>query len=127
MTKAVSLKKELRFQQWVDQVAEFNSRPAGMSMTTWCKQQGVATSTFITRLHKVQDRCLDTMQLPTSVASSNLALTTSNSPFVEVSTFAQHNNASSAVFSCGNIKLEVSEDISNEFLIKLIEAMNHAK
>lgn len=57
MSKPVSVKKEIRFQQWVQHVREFNARPEGMLMTAWCKEQGISPSTFTTRLRKVQDRC----------------------------------------------------------------------
>ena len=57
MGKSTSVKREIRFQQWIQQVKEYNERPDGMSMSAWCKSRGIAQSTFATRLQKVQDRC----------------------------------------------------------------------
>ena len=63
MGKSTSVKREIRFQQWIQQVKEYNERPDGMSMSAWCKTRGIAQSTFATRLQKVQDRCLESCQI----------------------------------------------------------------
>ena len=36
MGKSTSVKREIRFQQWIQQVKEYNERPDGMSMSVWC-------------------------------------------------------------------------------------------
>lgn len=130
MSKSTSVTRELRFQQWVQQVQEFNARPLGMSMAAWCKQQGIAQSTFLTRLHKVQDRCVENMQLS---ACHNIFSDISHLPepvstsFVElpVATYSQE-TSTTAVISCANFKIELSESVSDSFLSKLIGAINHA-
>lgn len=72
MGKSTSVKREIRFQQWIQQVKEYNERPDGMSMSAWCKTRGIAQSTFATRLQKVQDRCLESCQI--SAESSELSV-----------------------------------------------------
>lgn len=72
MGKSTSVKREIRFQQWIQQVKEYNERPDGMSMSAWCKSRGIAQSTFATRLQKVQDRCLESCQV--SAESSELSV-----------------------------------------------------
>lgn len=54
MSKSVTLKREVRFKQWVKQ---YNARPENMIMTAWCRQNDISISTFATRLHKVQECC----------------------------------------------------------------------
>ena len=36
MGKSTSVKREIRFKQWIQQVKEYNERPDGMSMSAWC-------------------------------------------------------------------------------------------
>lgn len=129
MSKSVSVKREVRFQQWVDQVKEFNSRPSGMSMNAWCRMKGISPSTFATRLHKVQDRYLDSMSsLPVATADSYVAPANNQPTFVEVTpAMVSHVPSSAATIICGNTKIEVNEDVSEAFLIKLIGAMSHVK
>ena len=115
MGKSTSVKREIRFQQWIQQVKEYNERPDGMSMSAWCKSRGIAQSTFATRLQKVQDRCLESCQI--SAESSELSVLSEPAmpAFVEL-----------PVISCPNFKIEISESVSEAFLLKLIGVMKHA-
>ena len=36
MGKSTSVKREIHFKQWIQQVKEYNERPDGMSMSAWC-------------------------------------------------------------------------------------------
>ncbi|MEQ2685299.1 hypothetical protein, partial [Agathobacter rectalis] len=115
------------FQQWIQQVKEYNERPDGMSMSAWCKSRGIAQSTFATRLQKVQDRCLESCQI--SAESSELSVLSEPAmpAFVElpVATYSCKDKPA-AVISCPNFKIEISESVSEAFLLKLIGVMKHA-
>lgn len=126
MSKSATVKRDIRFQQWILQVQEFNERPEGMSMTTWCKLHNIPVSTFTTRLHKVQDRCLEKMELTPVISYGPIRSVPVEPNFVEIPSI-MHANSNIATLICGNAKIEVSEDISESFLIKLIGAMNHAQ
>lgn len=129
MSKSATLTKDIRFQQWVEQVQEFQSRPSGMSMTAWCKEQGIAVSTFVTRLHKVQDKYLEQTDTNlTSPVSSTEMIPVTAPTFVELPVMTKAKTPSSvAVITCGKAKIEISEDISETLLIKLIGAVCHAQ
>ena len=127
MGKSTSVKREIRFQQWIQQVKEYNERPDGMSMSAWCKTRGIAQSTFATRLQKVEDRCLESCQI--SAESSELSVLSEPAmpAFVElpVATYSCKDKPA-AVISCPNFKIEISESVSEAFLLKLIGVMKHA-
>lgn len=128
MGKSTSVKREIRFQQWmIQQVKEYNERPDGMSMSAWCKTRGIAQSTFATRLQKVQDRCLESCQI--SAESSELSVSSEPAmpAFVELPvTKYSCEDKPAAVISCPNFKIEISESVSEAFLLKLIGVMKHA-
>ena len=126
MSKSATVKRELRFKQWLHQVQEFNARPEGMSMTTWCRQNNIAPSTFSTRLRKVQDRFLDEKDLA-PLPPTNTGMIPSGHAFVEIPSSFSIGNSRMVSLACGGIKIEISDDISEDFLIKLIGALNHAK
>ncbi len=110
MGKSTSVKREIRFQQWIQQVKEYNERPDGMSMSAWCKTRGIAQSTFATRLQKVQDRCLESCQI--SAESSELSVSSEPAmpAFVELPvTKYSCEDKPAAVISCPNFKIEISE------------------
>lgn len=125
MGKSTSVKREIRFQQWIQQVKEYNERPDGMSMSAWCKSRGIAQSTFATRLQKVQDRCLESCQI--SAESSELSVLSEPAmpAFVElpVATYSCKDKPA-AVISCPNFKIEISESVSEAFLPALIHEQN---
>lgn len=127
MSKSAAVKRELRFNQWLHQVQEFNARPEGMSMTTWCRQNNIAPSTFSTRLRKVQDRFLDEKDLNLPLSQTNTGIITNGPSFVEIPQGLSIGNSHMVSLACGGIKIETSDDISEDFLIKLIGALNHAK
>lgn len=118
MSKSAIITRDVRFQQWVEQVKQFNARPSGMSMTSWCRENGISVSTFATRLHKVQDRCIDQLELVPSIPDTS---------FVELSEIKPKLvNTSTASIVCGNARIEINESISDAFLIRLIGAASHA-
>ena len=119
MSKSAIMTRDVRFQQWVEQVRQFNARPSGMSMTSWCHENGIAVSTFATRLHKVQDKCIDQLELvPAPTATS----------FIELSEIKLRAlNTPVACIVCGNARIEINESISDAFLTRLIGAASHAQ
>ena len=80
-----------------------------------------------TRLQKVQDRCLESCQI--SAESSELSVLSEPAmpAFVElpVATYSCKDKPA-AVISCPNFKIEISESVSEAFLLKLIGVMKHA-
>lgn len=127
MSKSAEVKRELRFNMWISQVQEYNSRPEGMSMTAWCRQNNIAPSTFSTRLRKVQDRFLDEKDSKLPLSSINMEMIPSRPAFVEIPSNLVTANSHMVSIGCGGIKLEISDNTSEDFLIKLIGALNHAK
>ena len=131
MNKSAQLKKELRYQQWFAEVQEYNSRPEGMSVKEWCSLKGIKQPTFYDHLRKVQEIYVDELQ-----QSTNTQVLELQQPQLPVQSFvelpapvtepkpATHGVAS---IICGNARIEISEDISEAFLLKLIGAISHAQ
>ncbi len=126
MSNSATLKKQLRYQQWIEEVKEFNSRPKDMTVREWCALHDIKPPTFYDHLRRVQD----------FYAGQITVVDTSNVPAVNEPTFVElppalpeskpvaHGVAS---IICGNARIEISEDISEAFLLKLIGAISHAQ
>ncbi|SCX89107.1 hypothetical protein SAMN05660668_02748 [Pseudobutyrivibrio sp. AR14] len=131
MNKSAQLKKELRYQQWFAEVQEYNSRPEGMSVKDWCSLKGIKPPTFYDHLRKVQEVYVDELQQSKKLQTIELP-----QPQLPVQSFVElpepvtvpkpiaHGVAS---IICGNARIEISEDISEAFLLKLIGAISHAQ
>lgn len=52
----------LRLQEWADQIRECQSRPAGMSVTSWCADHGITKANYYYRLRRVRKACLEHIQ-----------------------------------------------------------------
>ena len=129
MNKTTTVKKRLRYQQWIDEVKDYNLRPAGMSTRTWCEQRGVKPSTFYGHLRHVQEMFLEQNPSTKTIEdqlSENITMVSSN--FVELpKPKVQNQSHGVAAITCGNARIEISEDISEAFLLKLIGAISHAQ
>ena len=131
MNKSAQLKKELRYQQWFAEVQEYNSRPEGMSVKDWCSLKGIKPPTFYDHLRKVQEIYVDELQQSTNPQMFEL-----QQPQLPVQSFVElpepvtapkpvAHGVASIIY--GNARIEISEDISEAFLLKLIGAISHAQ
>ena len=131
MNKSAQLKKELRYQQWFAEVQDYYARPDGMTVRAWCSLKGIKPPTFYDHLRKVQEIFVDELQ--ESQVSHTIVPTEPNPPvqtFVELpAPISEPKPVTHGVASiiCGNARIEISEDISEEFLLKLIGAISHAQ
>lgn len=51
-----------RLQEWVAQIRECQSRPAGMSVASWCADNGITKANYYYRLRRVRKACLEHIQ-----------------------------------------------------------------
>lgn len=45
-TTTTVVARHYRLQQWVTQIQECQNRPSGMSISDWCKQQGITKANY---------------------------------------------------------------------------------
>ena len=48
-----------RLQEWAAQIRECQSRPAGMSVASWCANNGITKANYYYRLRRVRKACLE--------------------------------------------------------------------
>ncbi len=54
-----------RLQEWAAQIRECQSRPAGMSVASWCADNGITKANYYYRLRRVREACLEHIQKET--------------------------------------------------------------
>ena len=131
MKNSAALKRQMRYQQWVEEVKDFNARPKDMTVREWCAIHDIKPPTFYDHLRKVQEVYVDELQ-----QSQVPQMLVPNQPQLPAQSFVElpapvptpkpvtHGVAS---IICGNARIEISEDISEAFLLKLIGAISHAQ
>lgn len=128
MSKSADLTKQLRYQNWIEEVKACEARPEGMSVKRWCREYGIKEPTYYGHLHKVKEYVLDAASNPMPV---NALMASDSQPptpvFVElpVSKPAEKSRHS-VILTFGKATVEVSEEISDGFLIRLFKAASHA-
>ncbi|MDE5893438.1 MAG: IS66 family insertion sequence element accessory protein TnpB [Acetatifactor sp.] len=53
---------DFRLQEWAAQIRECQSRPAGMSVASWCAGNGITKADYYYRLRRVRETCLENIQ-----------------------------------------------------------------
>ena len=51
-----------RLQEWAAQIKECQSRPSGMSVASWCADNGIIKANYYYRLRQVRKACLEHIQ-----------------------------------------------------------------
>ena len=54
--------EQCRLQEWATQIRDCQSRPAGMSVVSWCACHGITKANYYYRLRRVREACLETIQ-----------------------------------------------------------------
>lgn len=126
MKNSAALKRQMRYQQWVEEVKDFNSRPKDMTVREWCSIHDIKPPTFYDHMRRVQDFYAGQIQ-----PIDNSAEMVVNEPaFVELPPAVPEPKTithSVASIICGKARIEISEDISEAFLLKLIGVISHAQ
>ena len=134
-SKSATLTKQLQYQRWAEEVKACESRPVGMSVARWCRENGIKQPTYYDHLHKVKELCIDMYANNSFEESSNTPVVASTTdvslvhatPFVELPLPAEKTATSHQIaIRFGKAKIEISEDISDDFLMRLLGAVGHA-
>ena len=54
--------EQCRLQEWAAQIRDCQSRPAGMSIVSWCACHGITKANYYYRLRRVRKACLEAVQ-----------------------------------------------------------------
>ncbi len=122
MRKASLVAKQIRLQQWADDIRACNQRPEGTTVDDWCRQHGLRKATYYWRLRAVREACIDIID--SNVVESSVEATQN---FVELQpTKSPDASEGSAVIKLGKASIEISENISDMFLLRIMEAVSNA-
>ena len=134
-SKSATLTKKLQYQHWAEEVKACENRPAGMSIARWCRENGIKQSTYYGHLNKVKELCLDVYNnsMDGSIETELVSNSHSNVSVVEASNFVElplpalkSTHKPAITISIGKSTMEISEDISDAFLRRLLGALNNA-
>lgn len=118
---------EIRLTHWKEIVEACNNRPAGLSARAWLEENGIKVKTYYYWLRRIRREAYEQIK---SDNQSGLTLSTNrNVSFAEITLTGNTSSGQSmhpvAVISSGNLSIDISENASEEFLIKLMRAIKY--
>ncbi len=61
-SETTMIARQCRLQEWAVQIRDCQSRPAGMSIVSWCACHGITKANYYYRLRRVREAYLETIR-----------------------------------------------------------------
>lgn len=119
--------KQVRLQQWADQVKDCQSRPKGTKVETWCDMNGISRANYYYRLRCIRQAYLEELQEQSSPEFIELSL-----PVPVKQEHTRHHKVSNDIKPVAilrtpdNISIDLFSTATPDFLNALMGALNHA-
>ena len=104
MDKVGMVKKEVQMQNWSE--AELARQESGLTVTQWCRQERISTSTYYYRLRKIRESLCEQIPVPVN----------------EITEKTETDHAAIRIVS-GDLKVEISSDVPSEKIAAIIGAL----
>ena len=121
-SKTALIAKRIHLQQWVQEIKDCNSRPKGMTVDAWCQEHGLNRHTYYWHLKEVRAAYINAAEEKHLIPSED-----SKPCFVEVPQRHEKISQTKVVIAIGAASLEISDEISDEFLIRIFKAVSNVK
>lgn len=115
--------EQCRLQEWAAQIRDCQSRPAGMSIVSWCSCHGITKANYYYRLRRVRKACLENIsgEIPSRqivpVEPGLLQIAERNGSFTQ----------SGLELSIKGISIHVTESTSMPLLAEVLKVVQHAE
>lgn len=121
---------DVRRANWLNIVNQCQNRPADMSVKQWLAENDIKEKAYYYWLRKFRKEAYNQMQLPAVSTKADVTFTEIPMPVVVASTetitaTASHGSAV-AVIKCSGLTIELSNDISEGLLSRLLQEVTHA-
>ena len=121
MATIKEVKRELRYREWAEEIAECQS--SGMTIKAWCRMKGISCNTYYRRLRVVRTALLEqtanTIQpivpLSSSAALHRTKTKTIQSPPIPV--------CEKVMIRKNGIEIELPQDVSEQMLLTLLRGL----
>ena len=101
MDKIAMVKKEIQMQNWPDK--ELARQESGLTVTEWCRQEGISTNAYYYRLRKIRESLCEQIAVPVT----------------EIAKKTETESAAIKIIS-GDLKVEISSEVPSEKIAAII-------
>lgn len=119
---------DVRRANWLNIVNQCQERPVDVSVRQWLADNGIKEKAYYYWLRKFRKEAYAQMQVPTVAQTTEVSFAEVSIPMAASPESAPCTSFSSpvAVIKCGGISIEISNDISEAMLSRLLQEVAHA-
>ncbi len=121
---------EVRRTNWLNIVSQCQNRPSDMSAKQWLAENDIKEKAYYYWLRKFRKEAYDQMQLPAVARKSEIAFAEVAMPLpaavLEPASEKKTDAAPVAVIKCNGVTIELSNNISDALLNRLLKETAHA-
>ena len=124
-TQTSLVARQVRLQQWAEQIRDCQNRPKGMDVETWCARNNLTKANYYYRLRRVREVYLEQAQETAASAFVELPIPSAGSSGLQ-----KASDDTVPVIRIRNTKglsAEIFSDVSPEMLHHLIGAFSHVE
>lgn len=119
---------DVRRANWLNIVTQCQERSADVSVKQWLADNGIKEKAYYYWLRKFRKEAYDQMQVPevarpAEISFAEVSIPVATSP--EATPCTSYSDPV-AVIKCGNLSIEISNDISETILNRLLQEVAHA-
>lgn len=115
--------EQCRLQEWAAQIRDCQSRPAGMSIVSWCACHGITKANYYYRLRRVREACLE--NISRGIPSQQIVPVEPG--FLQANERNSSNMQPELDISIKGISIHVTESTSMPLLTEVLKAVQHAE
>lgn len=113
---------DVRRTNWLNIVTRCQERPADVTAKQWLADNGIKEKAYYYWLRKFRKEAYDQIQVPAVARPAEISFAEVSIP---VATLPKATNPV-AVIKCGSLSIEISNDISEAILNRLLQEVAHA-
>ena len=119
---------DVRRVNWLNIINQCKERPAHVSTRQWLADNVIKEKAYYYWLRKFRKESYDWMQIPTAAVTTEISFAEVPIPMAnppKSMPYTLHSD-SVAIIRCGSISIEISNDISEVILNRLLQEVTHA-
>ncbi|MCQ2602138.1 MAG: IS66 family insertion sequence element accessory protein TnpB [Treponema sp.] len=124
---------DVRYNTWLDIIKQCQRRPQNITAKQWLSENDIDEKRYYYWLRKFRKEAYDQLQLPavSSSVSNDVSFAeisySADTPSFQCTTEQDHNSSKPvAVIKCNSFSIELSNEISESLLSRLLQEVNHA-
>lgn len=125
-TNTTAVAKQVRMQQWAQQITDCQNRPTGMNVDEWCDANGITKANYYYRLKQVRAFCLESME---QKKSTFVELPIPTEPVVtnSLQTASSSDEIVATIHLPNGVSVDLKQSVSDSLDRTLLEASAYVK